>query len=524
MKSKTTRRSNARGTNRPDNRPRPAGGGPADAGRERNLLKAILDTIPDKVYFKDLDSRFIRNSLAHAKSFAVEDPNDLIGKTDFDFFSEEHARQAFEDEQRVIRTGKPLIGIEEKETWPDGHVSWVSTTKMPLKDDKGEIVGTFGISRDITAQKEAEQAMIRERYLLHALLDTIPDHIYFKDVDSRFIRNSRAHAKSFGVEDPNDLIGKTDFDFFSEEHARQAFEDEQEIIRSGKPLIGIEEKETWPDGHITWASTTKMPLRDEKGQIVGTFGISRDITRQKETEQEAKKLTEALKRSNRELEEFAYVASHDLHEPLRMISSYLLLISRRYQAQLDQDGREFIGFAVDGAQRMQAMINDLLTYSRVTTQGKIFSQIELEAVLQRALLNLKVAIAESGARLTHNPLPAVSGDDRQIERLLQNLIGNALKYRRPDVAPEIQVSAEKRDSEWVFGIRDNGIGIDPKYFDRIFGIFQRLHTREQYKGTGIGLAICKKTVERHGGRIWVESEEGKGATFYFTLPVQTELA
>jgi light-regulated signal transduction histidine kinase (bacteriophytochrome) len=262
-----------------------------------------------------------------------------------------------------------------------------------------------------------------------------------------------------------------------------------------------------------------MPLRDEKGKIVGTFGISRDITRQKESELEAKNLTAALKRSNQELEEFASVASHDLQEPLRMISGYLKLIVRRYQDLLDQDGREFIAFAVDGAQRMQVMIDDLLSYSRVTTQGKTFSLIETAAVLQRALLNLKIAVDEAGARVTHEAMPAVMGDARQIERLFQNLIGNGLKYRRPGDVPEIHVSAQKMDSEWVFGIRDNGIGIDPKYFDRIFGIFQRLHTREQYAGTGIGLAICKKTVERHGGRIWVESEEGKGATFYFTLPV-----
>jgi PAS domain S-box-containing protein len=365
--------------------------------------------------------------------------------------------------------------------------------------------------------------LIRDRNLLRTILETIPDHIYFKDIDSRTVRCSLAHAKFFGVEDPKDMVGKKDFDFFSEEHARQAFEDEQRIIRTGEPLIGIEEKETWPDGRVTWVSTTKMPLRDEKGEIVGTFGISRDITRQKESDLEAKNLTAALKRSNQELEEFASVASHDLQEPLRMISGYLKLIVQRYQDRLDQDGQEFIAFAVDGAQRMQAMINDLLSYSRVTTQGKTFSLIETEAVLQRALLNLKVAVDEAGARVTHEAMPAAMGDERQIERLFQNLIGNGLKYRRPGDVPEIHVSAQKKDSEWVFGIRDNGIGIDPKYFDRIFGIFQRLHTREQYAGTGIGLAVCKKTVERHGGRIWVESEEGKGATFYFTLPVAPDL-
>jgi light-regulated signal transduction histidine kinase (bacteriophytochrome) len=216
------------------------------------------------------------------------------------------------------------------------------------------------------------------------------------------------------------------------------------------------------------------------------------------------------------------VASHDLQEPLRMVSSYIGLLERRYKEKLDSDARDFIHFAVDGAKRMQQLINDLLTYSRVTTQGKPFEPTDCEEMLNRVLMNLKVAIEEKGAKVTHDPLSSVKADGLQLERLLQNLIGNGLKYVK-ERAPKIHVSAKKQEKEWLFSIDDNGIGIAPEYKEKIFGIFQRLHTREEYPGTGIGLAVCKKIVERHGGRIWVESNPGEGSIFYFTIPADDEI-
>ncbi len=225
-----------------------------------------------------------------------------------------------------------------------------------------------------------------------------------------------------------------------------------------------------------------------------------------------------LDRSNKELELFAYVASHDLQEPLRMVSSYTQLLARRYKGRLDANADEFIAYAVDGANRMQSLINDLLAYSRVGTRGKEFEPTDCTAVCDQTLANLKVTLEESDAAVACGPLPTVMADKMQIGRLFQNLIGNAIKYHG-DEPPRVQVSAEQKGKEWVFSVRDNGIGIDPQYAERIFVIFQRLHTREEYPGTGIGLAICKKIVERHGGRIWMESQLGSGATFSFTIPV-----
>jgi signal transduction histidine kinase len=231
-----------------------------------------------------------------------------------------------------------------------------------------------------------------------------------------------------------------------------------------------------------------------------------------------------LERSNKELQQFAYVASHDLQEPLRMVSSYVQLLERRCQDKLDDDAKDFIAFAVDGANRMQRLINDLLAYSRIETRGQPFERTDSSAALHDALANLALTIEETNATVTHDPLPTVMADEVQLIQTFQNLISNAIKFRRNGVVPQVHISAEERSNQWLFSVRDNGIGIEPQHQDRAFVIFQRLHTREEYPGTGIGLAVCKRIIERHGGSIWVESEPEQGSTFYFTLPHRPELA
>ncbi|MFW9873290.1 MAG: ATP-binding protein, partial [Candidatus Thorarchaeota archaeon] len=216
-------------------------------------------------------------------------------------------------------------------------------------------------------------------------------------------------------------------------------------------------------------------------------------------------------------ENFAYIASHDLQEPLRMVASYLQLLEHRYKDKLDEDGNDFINFAVDGAKRMQNLINDLLSYSRVGTRGKKFEITNSDEILNQALSDLKLLIDDSGAKITYDPLPKINADNVQVGQLFQNLIGNAIKFHNEE-PPKVHITAENLENDWLFSIADNGIGIDPKYSDRAFMIFQRLHNKNDYPGTGIGLAICKRIVERHKGKIWLKSKPGEGTTFYFTIP------
>ena len=262
---------------------------------------------------------------------------------------------------------------------------------------------------------------------------------------------------------------------------------------------------------------TASPIKDEEGNLLGSIHVANDITVRKQAEEKVERHTEELAKSNAELEHFAYVASHDLREPLRMITSFLQLLERRYNDQLDQDANEFIGFAVDGAQRLNDMINDLLEYSRITRKKREFKQVNCEQILEETLSNLKVQINESNAIITNDPLPTIHGDEVLIFQLFQNIISNAIKYRSQKI-PQIHISSNKEPNQYRFSIKDNGIGIESQHLGRIFTIFQRLHTQEEYEGTGLGLAIAQKIVNEHSGNIWAESEVGKGSEFYFTIP------
>lgn len=247
--------------------------------------------------------------------------------------------------------------------------------------------------------------------------------------------------------------------------------------------------------------------------------LRRDIAARQQAEESLRQRTSELARSNAELEQFAYVASHDLQEPLRTITSFIQLVERKCSGGLDEEAREYIRFAVGGTHRMRQLIRDLLLFSRIGTEGRPFAATNLETVLDIVAADLGRAIAESDAVVTHDPLPVLEVDRAQMTSLLHNLIGNAIKYRRADVPPLVHVGAEPTENGWLLSVRDNGIGIDPAHFERIFVIFQRLHGQDRYEGTGVGLAVCKKIVERHGGRIWVRSEPGKGAIFFIALPI-----
>ena len=306
-------------------------------------------------------------------------------------------------------------------------------------------------------------------------------------------------------------------DLFAHEERPQIFEKHPELMEKGNILSVA--KLLSKSGESVDVEANVSLIKDAAGQYMASVAVLRDVTERKQMEQQLDSTLADLKRSNAELEQFAYISSHDLQEPLRMITSYVQIIEEDYTGKLDADADEYIAFTVDGAKRMQTLIDDLLAYSRVGTRGEPFMPTSMNSVLSEAIANLEVAIEESHAVVTHDQLPTVLGDESQLIQLFQNLLGNAIKFRGDD-APMIHVGVEETKDGWVFSVRDNGIGIDMKYAERIFTVFQRLHARDDYPGTGIGLAVVKKIVERHGGRIWVESEPAQGSTFYFTLPTR----
>ena len=355
-------------------------------------------------------------------------------------------------------------------------------------------------------RKKIEEELRTAFWYVRSLIEASLDPLVTIGTDGKIMDVNKATEEVTGVLRER-LIGSNFPDYFTEpEKARDGYKRvfSEGLVRDYPLSIHH------TSGHTTDMLYNATVYKNEAGEVQGIFAAARDIT-------ERKKLEEDLLRSNADLAQFAYVTSHDLQEPLRMVTSYLQLVEQRYKDKLDAAGTEFINYAVDGAKQMQTMINDLLTFSRVGTRGKPFQPTDCEVILDQALINLQMAIGDSHAIITHDPLPTVIADDTQITQLFQNLIGNAIKFRSREPL-RVHISAQAKEKEWLFSVRDNSIGIDPLYSERVFVLFQRLHSKEEYPGTGIGLAVCKRVIERHGGKIWVESQLGQGSTFYFTIP------
>lgn len=372
------------------------------------------------------------------------------------------------------------------------EVRWVHETAELEFDEKGALVGGFGTVQDITERKRLE----REMEMLARFPGENPNPI---------LRIDRGGAILFANPAAGPVLRQ-----WQRQVGDPAPDEWQEMVRG--TLTGSIQVVEADVAERTY-SMTLAPI--PTAGYVNIYG--RDITELKQAEKDLRDKSEELARSNAELEQFAYVASHDLQEPLRMVSSYVQLLARRYKNKLDQDANDFIDYAYDGATRMQNLINDLLAYSRVGTRARESAPVNMEDALSTALDNLKITITESAATIERGPLPVVEGDEGQLVQVFQNLVGNAIKFHG-DAPPLVAVTATGDGEEWTISVRDNGIGIEPQYFKRLFNIFQRLHGRDKYPGTGIGLAICKRIVERHGGRIWVESQPGAGSTFRFTVP------
>jgi len=424
----------------------------------------------------------------------------------------------------TVKSGKPLTGQIVGIYRPDSSMNWVAVNtgflRRPGETDWYGVVSTIG---DITKQRNAELALSASEALYRQTFELATTGIAHVDLAGRFMQVNRSLCEILGYSE-KELIGRPVKEI-SHPEDRNLTDSQRMRVRSGeKPSVRFEKRYIRKSGAIVWVGLSVALACDPSGAPQYEIALFDDITERKKAEAALREAHEELKRSNSELEQFAYVASHDLQEPLRMVSSYTQLLMRRYGDKLDGDAREFTAFIVDGATRMKQLIEDLLAYSRVGTRDRNFKPAEAESSLRRALTNLRAAIQDSGATVTQDKLPTIPCDEVQLAQLFQNLIGNALKFRKPDAAPAVHVGAADQGAEWEFTVRDNGIGIEPQYFERIFMVFQRLHDKGEYPGTGIGLAIVKKVVERHGGRIWVQSQPGAGTTFHFTMPKEREAA
>ena len=407
-----------------------------------------------------------------------------------------------------------ITDITEYRKWEDQIIQFSAELEERVAERTAELANANeSLVWEIAGHRSTEEELTR----IQMAVEGAGDAIAIADAHGRHFYQNRAFSYLFGYS-VEELAGPSGISRLFQEC--QTGQYAVQGMTQGRPWSG-EPEMVAKDGRKFAVSIRVDRILNEAEELIGLVAIYSDITQRKRAEQALQKHQEELARSNAELEQFAYVASHDLQEPLRMVASYTQLLARRYKGKLDRDAEEFIGYAVEGAHRMQGLIGDLLAYSRVGTRSKPLATTDFNRVFRHATQNLEIAIAEQKAIVTADSLPNLRADQTQMVQLFQNLIANAIKFHG-DQLPQVHISAELADDHWVFSVRDNGIGIDPRHFDRIFVIFQRLHPREEYSGTGIGLAVCKKIVQRHGGNIRVESEPGKGTTFRFTVPADAK--
>jgi PAS domain S-box-containing protein len=486
-------------------------------GQMEGRYRGLLEAAPDAMVVVNQAGEIVLLNVQAEKQFGYR-RDELVGQKVKNIIPEGFAERLIADGTRTaedalaqqIGTGIELTGLRK-----DGSEFPIEIMLSPLESAEGTLV-TAAI-RDISVRRAAEKHLAQMEGRYRGLLEAAPDAMVVVNRRGEIVLLNVQAEKQFGYR-RDELVGQRMKNIIPEGFAERLIADG---LRSAEDALaqqigtGIELTGLRRDGSEFPIEIMLSPLESAEGTLV-TAAI-RDISVRKTAETHLLNKVEELKRSNEELGQFAYIASHDLQEPLRMVASYTQLLSRRYKGKLDSDADEFIAFAVDGANRMQRLIQDLLAFSRVGTKGTELLDYSSEEALQQALINLRATIGDSGARVTHDPLPNVLADEMQLIQLFQNLVGNAIKYQSPGT-PQIHVSAARNvEKKWIFSVRDNGLGIDPQYFDKIFGMFQRLHKREEFAGTGIGLAICKKIVERHGGSISVESQPGQGSTFRFTL-------
>jgi two-component system sensor histidine kinase/response regulator len=513
----------------------------AALGEDCDLLEVLMDNLPEAIYFKDAASRFIQISRSLARRFGLPGPQQARGKTDFDFFGEEHARQAYQSEQELIASGRPVIDLEEKENWPDGRVTWASTTKMPLRDKQGRVVGTFGISHDITDRKQMEDELEQLTRFLDAVLDELPIMLFVKDAEHlRIERLNKAGEQLLGFS-RDELIGKSDYDLFPVEEADFFVAKDRDVFR-GRRMVDIPEEVIETRFGQRILHTRKIPLFDEQGRPAHLVGISEDITAAKQAEEELRRAKQAAEEASRAKSEFLANVSHEIRTPMNGIIGMTELA---LDTDLTPQQREFLMMVRDSADSLLSVINDILDFSKIEA-GKLEVEslaFPLRDTLGDTMKTLALRAHKKNLELACQVMADVPdglvGDPARLRQVVVNVVGNAIKFtesgevvmrveRWPATAGEGAnasladgtggVPATADEVLLHFAVRDTGIGIPAEKRQAIFAPFVQADgtTTRRYGGTGLGLAISARLVELMGGRIWVESEPGRGSVFHFT--------
>ncbi len=489
-------------------------------------LKTIIESSPDSITVTDMDLKIVLCNQATVNMYGASSKDELIGLNAFDLVDPKDRYKLLEIIKEILVEKKSVYLELNLFTRNDDRFFPAEISGNIIYNAQGNPVAFVAITKDISERKNAEENLKESEEKFRELFNNANDMISLNlmkenGLPGKFIEVNGVGTKRLGYS-KDELLDMSPVDIVAPDKRIEMPKNAMELWTRGHAKFEI--VHLAKDGKRIPVEINNH-LFKLKGKTVA-LAISRDISERKKIEKEMKKLIDDLKRSNDELEQFAYVASHDLQEPLRTIASFTQLLERRYKGKFDNDADEFMDYVIDASIRMKDQIEGLLEFSRVATREKTFKQMDMNDILNHAIDNLKTLIEENSAKITHDLLPKLNGDADQLQRVFQNIISNAIKFRKEDESPKIHISVRKdeKNNEYVFGIADNGIGIEKQYMERIFVIFKRLHTQEEYRGTGIGLSIVKRIIERHNGRIWVESKLGHGSTFYFTIPINLNLS
>jgi len=501
-----------------------------------NALKAYTADTPQQTLKLDRLLTLIQRNFSQ-QQIEIETRRTLGFSASVSVFAQRESEATTQDIRKILadfdREQRALLVERAALTRLVGHATTLTIVAGSVFTFIALLVACILILRAVAARHRAEEALAAEHHLLLSIIDTIPDHVYVKDVEGRFILDNVAHREMYGPKTEGTTTGRTVFDYYAADEAARFDDDDHRVIETGEGLFNHEEARVQEDGGELWIQTTKVPLRDTDGSVIGLVGISADITDRKIAEAQLLRFAAQLESSNAELQNFASVASHDLQEPLRKIQAFSDRLRMKCGSMLNAQGLDYLDRMQNAAQRMQVLIQDLLKLSRITSRALPFEQCDLSEIVRSVLSDLEIGIEQKHAKVEVGDLPVIEADPVQMRQLFQNLISNALKFQKPGDRPEVVVEGriyevrERNAGESVIPgqrickvvVRDNGIGFDPKFADQIFVVFQRLHSRSEYEGTGIGLAVCKKITDRHGGSIVAKSAEGQGAAFIVTLPV-----